>query len=51
MGMDVDYVTAKQSIDELLDVLGRLEHGKREEIADDIIEFVDKMKEKHVIKQ
>jgi len=46
MGMDVDYIAAKQAIEELDDLLGEQEHGEREEIADEIIEFVEKMKTK-----
>lgn len=47
MGMDVDYIAGKQAIEELEKILGDKEHGKREEIADDIIEFVKKMKVKY----
>ena len=46
--MDVDYIAAKQSIDELDALLMAQKHGEREEIADEIIEFVERMKEKWV---
>lgn len=44
--MDVDYVTAKQAIDELDKLLFDIPHGERQEIADEIIEFVENMKKK-----
>jgi hypothetical protein len=46
MGLDIDYLAAKQAIDELEKILSDTPHGKREKIADEIIEFVDKLKEK-----
>lgn len=46
MPMDVDYIAAKQSIDELKKLLSDTPHGEREEIADEIIEFVENMKKK-----
>lgn len=50
MGMDLDYIAGKQAIDELEKLLGDQEHGNREEIADEIIEFVEAMKVKWEIK-
>lgn len=47
MGMDVDYISGKQSIEELKILFSSQEHGEREGIADDIIEFVEKMKDKY----
>jgi hypothetical protein len=47
MGMDIDYIAGKQAIDELKELLSDLPHGEREEIADDLIEFAEKMKEKY----
>ena len=44
MGMDVDYIAAKQAITELENILSDVEHGEREEIADDIIELVELIK-------
>lgn len=44
MGMDVDYVFGKDAIDELSKLLSSQKHGEREEIVDEIIEFVEKMK-------
>lgn len=46
MGLDVDYVAASQAIEELEDLLSEQEHGEREKIADEIIDFVNKMKKK-----
>lgn len=46
--MDVDYVFGKQAIEDLEKLLFDQEHGKREEITDDIIEFVEKMKVKYL---
>lgn len=45
--MDVDYVVAKQELVLLEDILNQLPHGEREEICDDIEEFVAKMKKKY----
>ena len=47
MGMDVDYIVAKKAIKDLEKLLGDQKHGEREQIADDIIEFVKKMKVKY----
>ncbi len=47
MGMDLDYIAGKQAIDELEKVFCNIQHGEREEIADDIIEFVEKIKLKY----
>jgi hypothetical protein len=47
MGMDVDAVVASQKIEELNNLLTYMPHGGKEEVCDDIIEFVDKMKEKY----
>lgn len=43
MPLDVDYIAAKQAIEKLAKLLSDQKHGEREAIADDIIEFVDKM--------
>lgn len=43
MGMDIDYIAAKQAIDRLEAKLGDIPHGKREKIADEIILAVDKI--------
>jgi uncharacterized membrane protein len=47
MGMDVDYVVAKQAVDQLNDLLGSLPHGERSDICDDYEEFLEKMKKKY----
>ncbi len=47
MGLDVDYIAAHQSIEELEKLLSDEPHGEREKIADEIIEFVEKMKVKY----
>ncbi len=46
MGMDVDYIVAKEAIEELEELLSDQPHGKREKIADEIIDFVENMKKK-----
>lgn len=46
MGMDVDYLAGKDAIEELENLLSDQEHGERCEIADEIIDFVEKMKKK-----
>lgn len=46
MGMDIDYVAARSAIGDLERLLSNVEHGEREEIADDIIGFVRSMKKK-----
>ncbi len=47
MGMDIDYLTAKEELKELNKILSDLPHNERGLICDDIIEFVNKMKEKY----
>lgn len=47
MGMDVDYIAGKQAIEELEKLFSDQQHGEREEIADEIIDFVEKMKIKY----
>ncbi len=49
--MDIDYIAAKQAIEELETILRDTPHGKREAIADDIIAAVKKIKTKHKVKQ
>ena len=44
--MDVDYIVAKDAIDELDKLLSNMPHGEREGMADEIIEFVENMKRK-----
>ena len=44
MGLDVDYIAAKQAIDELEELLTNEPHGEREEIADEIIKLVERFK-------
>ena len=46
MGLDIDYIAADQAIEELEELLSDEPHGEREKIADEIIEFVEKMKKK-----
>jgi hypothetical protein len=46
MGLDVDYIAGKQAIEELEKLFSDQQHGERKEIADEIIEFVEKMKVK-----
>jgi hypothetical protein len=47
MGLDVDYIAGSQAIEKLEELLSDIEHGEREEIADEIIEFVDQLSEKY----
>ena len=47
MGLDVDYIAAKQSIEKLEEKLSDIQHGERESIADDIILAVDKILKKY----
>ncbi len=47
MGMDVDYIAANRAIEDLIRLLAKQSHGEREKIADDIIEFVEKMEKKY----
>ena len=47
MGMDIDQIAGKEAIGEIEKLLSSKEHGKREEIADDILEFVENMKDKY----
>jgi hypothetical protein len=46
MGLDVDYIAAKEAIKELEALLFKQGHGNREEIADDILNFTTQMKSK-----
>ena len=46
MGLDIDYIAAKEAIEKLKRILSLLEHGEREGIADDIEEFVGNMERK-----
>lgn len=47
MGMDLDYLVAKQAIEELEEIVSDTPHGQRESIAKDISKFVEEMKIKH----
>ncbi len=47
MPMDVDYLAGNQAMEELKKLFSDQKHGEREKIADDIIEFVEKMKVKY----
>lgn len=44
---DIDYIVGSQAIEALKKLFSDQVHGDREEIADDIIEFVEKMKVKY----
>lgn len=50
MGMDLDFLAGQAVIEMLQELLNNQEHGEREELANDIIEFVAKMKEKYPAK-
>jgi hypothetical protein len=47
MPLDVDYITAKQAIEELSKFLADQPHGEREQIADEIIEFVNYIRDRY----
>jgi len=47
MERDVDAIVASMLIDRLSNLLGKVPHGEREEIADDIITFVESMERKY----
>jgi hypothetical protein len=47
MPMDVDIIAGKQSLDRIYLLMGRISHGEREAIADDIIEMEKKLTEKY----
>lgn len=46
MPMDIDYVAAKNAIHDLINLLDVQPHGEREQIADEIIEFVKIMEKR-----
>ena len=46
MGMDVDYLVAKDAVELIDKLLSDWEHGERQEIADEIIEFSEKLEKK-----
>ena len=39
MGLDIDYVFAKKALENIESIVGDIDHGEREEIADDILKF------------
>jgi len=47
MGMDVDYIAAKNAIEIIEKTVSDLPHGEREDIADEIIEFAENLKRKY----
>jgi hypothetical protein len=47
MGLDVDYIAGHEAIEKIEELLSDKPHGEREEMADDIIEFSDKLKKKY----
>lgn len=47
MGMDLDYLVIRQSLDKLEKIVRDKPHGKREKIADDIVAFVEEIKKKY----
>jgi hypothetical protein len=44
MALDVDYIAARNAIEEISKVLGDVPHGERVAIADEIIDFAQKLK-------
>jgi len=51
MPLDVDYLAANDALEELEKILSDTPHGEREDIADDIIELVEIIKQKYNIKK
>ena len=47
MGLDVDFIVAKDSLKVIDGVLFDMEHDERQEIADDIIKFAEEIKKKY----
>jgi len=47
MPLDVDAIAANQALNILKKLVRKQPHMEREEIADDIIEFLEKMNEKY----
>jgi hypothetical protein len=47
MPLDVDAIAAQQALELLKEILSNQPHMQREELADDYIEFAEKMKEKY----
>jgi hypothetical protein len=50
MPMDVDNVVALKYVERLQQLVSDLPYMRKEEICDDIIEFVEKMEEKYKTK-
>lgn len=48
MGMDFDYMAGKQALEEIEEILSGMEHGEREQMADDLVEFAQRMKGKYI---
>ena len=47
MPIDVDYLVAERAIEKIKNLLGDIEHGAREKITNDILDFALKMEEKY----
>jgi hypothetical protein len=47
MGLDLDYIAGMQAIEELEEILRNQDHGEREELLNEIINFVEIIKEKY----
>lgn len=47
MPLDVDYIAAKNAIDDIEKTLSNVPHGEREKIADEIIEFAEQLIKKY----
>jgi len=47
MGLDVDYIAAKDAIEKIEKTVSDMPHGEREDIADEIIEFAENLKVKY----
>ena len=47
MGMDIDAIFARTALENIQDIVGKLPHGERTEICDEIINFQDKLCKKY----
>ena len=47
MGMDLDYLAARQALDKLEEILTNTDHGKRKKIADLIIKHVEQIEQEN----
>ena len=51
MGLDVDWVGIKQSLEDIKEIAAHIPHGEREAICDDIMKFNEHLRVKYVSKE